>query len=219
MLQNKRNVFWEALLMTVAIFIIGMMIGVSFEKNKINEINNYYSESDAVLMDILALQKITELGMLDCSLAAKANLDFADRVYAEADLMSQYDTTQKISDGMDVAHKKYDLLRTFLWINSMKSRQNCQNDFSVVVYLYEYKTEDLSQKAEQEVWSNVLVDLKEQKGGSVILIPIAVDTNVTSLGIMIDKFNITKYPAVIVNDKNIIYDLNSVNDLEKYLTD
>lgn len=217
MLQNKKNVFWEALLITIVIFVLGMMIGVSFEKNKLNEINNYYSESQSVLMDILALQKITDLGILNCSLVVKANIDFADRVYNEANLMTQYEETQKISVGMDVAHKNYDLLRTFLWINSIKSRQNCQNNFSVVVYLYEYKTEDLAQKAEQEVWSNVLSDLKEKKGDSIILIPIAVDTNVTSLGILIDKFNITKYPAVVINDKDIIYNLKTSNDLENYL--
>lgn len=217
MLQNKKNVFWEALLITIVIFVLGMMIGVSFEKNKLNEINNYYSESQSVLMDILALQKITDLGILNCSLVVKANIDFADRVYNEANLMTQYEETQKISVGMDVAHKNYDLLRTFLWINSIKSRQNCQNNFSVVVYLYEYKTEDLAQKAEQEVWSNVLADLKEKKGDSIILIPIAVDTNVTSLGILIDKFNITKYPAVVINDKDIIYKLKTTNDLENYL--
>jgi hypothetical protein len=217
MLQNKKNVFWEALILTIMVFLIGMMIGVSFEKSKIDEINNYYSASDAVLMDILALQKITDLGISNCSSVAKANLDFADRVYEEALLMSQYETSQKIGEGMSVAHKKYDLLRIFLWVNSIKSRETCRDDFSVVVYLYEYKTEDLAQKAVQEVWSNVLVDLKKEKGGSIVLIPIAVDNNITSLEVLVNKFNIQKYPAIIVNDKEIIYDLKSKSDLENYL--
>ena len=217
MLQNKKNVFWEALLITAFVFVIGMMLGTSFEKSKLNEINNYYSESDAVLMDILALQKIVDSGNLNCSVVEKANIDFADRVYQEADLMSQYETSQKINSGMDVAHKKYDLLRTFLWMNSIKSQQTCQNDFSVVVYLYKYKTDDLAQKASQEVWSNVLADLKQEKGDSIILIPIAVDTNITSLGVLINKFDIKKYPAVIIDDKNVIYDLKTKSDLDSYL--
>jgi hypothetical protein len=217
MLHNKKNVFWEALILTIAVFVIGWMIGVSFEKNKVEEINKYYSESDAVLMDVLALQKITELGVSNCTLVSEANIEFANRVYDEAVLMEKYEVSQKISEGMALAHKKYDLLRTFLWINSMKSRETCGNDFSVVVYLYEYNTDDLAQKAVQSVWSKVISDLKQEKGDSIILIPIAVDTNVTSLDLLIDKFNIQKFPAIIINDKEVIYDLKTPSDLETYL--
>jgi hypothetical protein len=217
MLQNKKNVFWEALLITIGIFLIGVMIGISFEKSKLEEINNYYSESDVALMDILALQKITDLNFTNCDSLTRANLDFADRVYEEGILMEQYETSQKISEGMSIAHKKYDLLRTFLWMNSIKSRENCKNNFSVVIYLYEYKTEDLAQKAIQEVWSNVLLDLKGSQGDSIILIPIAIDTNTSSLKVLADKFNIKKYPVVIINDKEVIYDLKSKQDLENFL--
>jgi len=217
MLHNKKNVFWEALILTIVVFVLGIMIGVSFEKNKLDEINRYYSESDAVLMDMLALQKITDSGISNCSLVSEANLKFADRVYDEAILMEKYETSQKISEGMEITHKKYDLLRTFLWMNSIKSRETCTKDFSVVVYLYEYNTNDLAQKAVQGVWSKVVYDLKQKEGDSMILIPIAVDTNVTSLDLLVDKFDIKSYPAIIINDEKVIYDLKTPSDLEVYL--
>jgi len=49
------------------------------------------------------------------------------------------------------------------------------------------------------------------------LIPIAADSNLVSLNSLIDKFNVTDYPVVIIDEKYLVYDLSSVSDLDKYL--
>jgi len=68
-------------------------------------------------------------------------------------------------------------LRTLLWINLIDIPDKCKKDVSVVVYLYEYKTEDLTEKATNRVWSKILFDLKQEMGNKIILIPIAVDSD------------------------------------------
>ena len=49
------------------------------------------------------------------------------------------------------------------------------------IYLYEYETEDLIKKATNRVWSKILFDLKQEMKDKIILIPIAADSDLTSL--------------------------------------
>jgi len=217
MLRSKKRVFWEALLLTFVVFILGILIGVAFESSKVSEVNNYYVMSEISLMEVFALNSMIDSNLVSCDILAKSNLDFANRIYSEAILLEKYEDSGKISEGIKLAHKKYDILRTFLWVNSIKTLERCKNNYSDVIYLYEYFPEDLTQKAEQNVWSKVLYDLKSEKGDKILLIPIAVDAGLISLYSLIEKFNITDYPVVIIKEKYLIYDLSSVDDLNEYL--
>lgn len=216
MLGNQKNVFWEALLLAGVIFVFGLLIGIAYENSKADEINEYYINSEISLMDIVAMNNLVELGNSDCGALINANLDFADRIYIEALLLEEYESAGKITEGMKLIHKKYDLMRTFLWINSMKISDKCGDNFSVVVYLYEYETEDLNKKAIQNVWSKILMELKHQEGENLILIPIAVDNNLIALQSLVGDYKLFSFPVVIINNQ-VVSSLSSVEDLKSYL--
>lgn len=214
---TTKHVFWEALLVTIVVFIFGILLGGAFESNRFDKIEDYYTVSEISMMDILALNDILSMENLSCENLAIANADFADRIYEEARLLEKYEGAGKLSDDLKLAHKKYDLMRTFLWVNSIKTFEKCGEGYNVVVYLYEYESEDLTQKAIQNVWSKVLFDLKQEMGSSVILVPIAADADLASLEALLRDFEITQYPVVIVNNKNVVEKLSSAEDLKKYL--
>lgn len=216
-LNNRRRVFWEALFLTVVVFFFGILIGVGYEATKSSQMNDYYTQSELSLMDVFALNSMMDLNSENCSVLTKANLDFADRIYEEAKVLELYESVGKVTKDMEVIHKRYDVLRTFLWINTIKTSERCNNNYSTVVYLYQYFTGDLVQKAEQNVWSKILSDLKDEQGNKILLIPIAADSNLTSLDSLTAKYNITKYPVVIINQKYVIRQLDSVKELEQYL--
>lgn len=217
MLKSRKHVFWEALLVTVVVFVFGILIGVSFEGSRLDKINDYYAISEISLMDIFALNYVLEIEDVECGDLVEANINFADRIYEEALLLERYTGAGKLGDGLDIAHRKYDLMRTLLWSNSIKVMDKCESDFSTIVYLYEFKTEDLAKKATQNVWSRLLSDLKEEKGNEIILIPIAVDTNIASLDALSGNLNISSYPVVIIDNEHVVSELTTVNDLKKYL--
>ena len=146
-----------------------------------------------------------------------ANVKFADKIYEEAYVLEQYEDSGKLSDNIRLAHDKYDILRTFLWVNSIETSKKCKGSSSTVVYLYQYEPKDLTKKATQKVWSRILLDLKQQKGNKILLIPIAVDNNLVSLNSKLKDLNITEFPVVVINDKNIITELSSVEELKEYL--
>lgn len=217
MLKSKKHVFWEALLVAILVFGLGLLFGSAFESLRIDKLNDYYSQSEVSLMDIVALNSLNDLKSSNCEILTNSNLEFADKIYEEAKLLEKYDSSERLSDSLWNIHKKYDLLRTFLWINNIKVLDKCKNNFHSLVYLYEYKSTDLAKQATQSVWSKILFDLKQQEGRSIVLIPIAVDSNLTSLNSLIKPMNITKYPIVIIDNKYFISELNSVDNLKKYL--
>jgi hypothetical protein len=215
LLNNRKRVFWEALFLTVVVFLFGLLIGVAYEASKTSEISTYYTNSEISLMDVFALNSMVSLNSQDCKTLTEANLEFADRIYNEALLLEKYESAGKVTKDIEIVHERYDILRTFLWINNIETSQKCKENYSTVVYLYEYYSKDLAKKAEQNVWSKILSDLKQKEGNKILLIPIAADSNLTSLNSLTSKFNITHYPVVVINEKDVIYDLTSVEQLSK----
>jgi len=216
MLRNKKRVFWEALLLTLIIFILGMLIGAGFERGKLSEIEQYYTKSEILFMDLFALNERIDSDET-CEVLMDSNIQLADNIYEEAFILEKYEAAGKITEGLKLAHRKYDMLRTYLWINTIDISEKCKGEFNSVVYLYEYNSLDLAQKATQAVWGKVLFDLKQEKGNTIILIPIAVDSNLVSLNALLKDFEISRYPVVIIDEEFVIEELSSVEDLKVYL--
>ena len=219
MKKNTKSVFWQALILTIIVFVAGIFLGIAYEGSKIDEINDYYVLSEIFLMDSFALSKLTDVvdtDLVSCDVFIDANIEFADKIYEEAYILEKYEESEKLSEALKILHRKYDLLRTLLWINLMDIPDECKKNVSMVVYLYEYETEDLTKRATNRVWSKILFDLKQKMGNKIILIPIAVDSDLTSLDILVSRYDISEYPVVII-DEHIISEINLVDDLKKYL--
>lgn len=217
MFSNPKRAFWEAFFLALIIFLFGIILGIAFENNRLSQIDDYYSLSEVSLIDSLSLSSLADLNNFSCSELTKSDIAFADRIYDEARLLEKYEQSGDLTESMKTMHRKYDVLRTLLWINVMKTKEKCKNNFSSVVYLYEYNTEDLVKRAQQVVWSRILFDLKQKYGDKIILIPISATSNVSSLDSITNSLNVSSYPVVIINEKNVLYDLASINDMEKYL--
>lgn len=197
----KYPVFVQALALTIVVLIVGLYAGMSLEGSKLDNMNDYYIQSEVTLMDILAFNNLVDSEDVDCETLIRINYDFMNRAYEEASVLEEYEESGRLKENLDTFHKKYDVLRTFLWINILKTKEVCEdNEIHTIVYLYNYEEDDLTKKATQNVWSKVLQDVKEEKGESLFLIPIARDTDLGSLEALISKFEIGNYPAIIVNE-------------------
>ena len=216
MLESKKHVFWQALFLTALFFLLGLVFGVYLEQGRADKVNSAFYQSEISLYDSLALTKLSEANLISCSDLREASIDFANKVYEEARILEKFDEKNRLTESVKSLHKKYDLLRTLLWMNVIDLKEKC-GEMNTVVYLYEYNTEDITLKSEQNVWGKILSDLKNDKGNEIILIPIAADGDLTSLDALTEKFGIKAYPAVVINEKHIFYDLNTVEELKGYL--
>lgn len=215
-MKNPKRVFWEALLITVVVFVGGFILGIALEQSRFDKLGDYYAESEISLMDIVAFNNLNS-GNLSCEQMISANVEFANRIYYEAMLLEKYEDSGKVTDEMKIAHKKYDVMRALLWFNLNEVAENCGSDFDLVVYLYENDADDLVIRATNSVWEKILRDVKEIQGDELILIPIAIDSGLVSVDSVAKDFNVTQYPALVINNKDVIYELNSAEDLENYL--
>lgn len=215
-LQNKKHVFWQAFFLTVLFLSLGMVFGVYIEQLRADDSNALFYQSETSLYDSFALGKLLENPSISCNEIRSANVDFANRIYDEAKKLEDFDQSNKITNSIKTIHRKYDLLRTLLWMNIVDAKAKCGN-INTVVYLYQYNADNIEIKSKQAVWSKILQDLKDENGDNVILIPIAADQNITTLSYLTKAYNVTQFPAVIINEKMTIYDLRTVIELDKFL--
>lgn len=215
MLKSRKHVLWEALVITIAIFLAGLFLGMLIETSNSVEISNLFTQSEISLTDAMATSRLTEDFDFDCDAIKKNNIDFANRIYEEAQILEQYEASGKLTDTMKLLHKKYDLLRTLLWTSNQKSLNRC-NNYNLIVYLYEYNSDDTTKKATQNVWSKILLEVKNEDT-NILLLPIAADQDLTSLNLLMNEHEITQFPALVINNNEVLYELNNVNQIQTLL--
>lgn len=215
MLKSRKNVFWEALIMTIAIFVIGLFLGISMETSNLNKISDLYTKSEISLVDGMATARLAEDFNISCDVIKEENIRFADKIYEEAILLEDYEAQGKITDNMILLHQKYDLLRSLLWMSNQDSLERC-NNYDLIIYLYEYNTESLQKQATQNVWSKILFDVRQEKT-DLLLLPIAADQNITTTSLLLEKYNVERLPAVVVNNEFTFYELENTRTITDVL--
>jgi len=215
MLKSKKHVLWEALIVTIVIFLAGLFLGMLIETSNSVEISNLFTQSEISLTDAMATSRLVEDFDFDCEDIKQNNIKFANRIYEEAQTLEEYEASGKLTDSMKLLHKKYDLLRTLLWTSNQKSLDRCEN-YNLIVYLYEYNSEDTNKKAIQNVWSKILLDVKDQND-NILLLPIAGDQDLTSLDLLMNEHQVTQLPAVVINNNEVLYEVDSINQIQTLL--
>ena len=215
-MESKKHVFWQAFFVTTLFFLIGFVFGIYLEQMRSDDLSATFYQSETSLYDSLALGRLIGDNSTSCAELRKANIDFADKIYNEARELEKYDEKNKLTDSIKSVHRKYDLLRTLLWMNVIDLKKRCGNIDSIV-YFYSYGTDSIEIKSKQAVFSNVLGDLKEKRGNDFVLIPIATNQDIQSLSYLLGAYNMGESPAILINEKVAIYELKTVSEIESYL--
>ena len=215
-MENKKHVFWQAFFVTFLVFLVGLVLGVYLEQIRSDNFSVAFYDSEVSLYDSFALGKLIEGNFTSCENLKEASINFADKIYSEARDLERYDEKSKLTESIKSIHRKYDLLRTILWINLIDLKSKC-GEINTIVYLYFYDTENIETKSNQIVWERILSEAKEKEGNDAILIPIAVDQKIESLDFLIEEYKIEKFPAVLINEKNVFYEHKTSEEIQGYL--
>lgn len=211
---NSKHVFWHAFIFAIVVFAIGVFFGFFLEGTRITKVEDALTHSETALLDEQLRNRVVEHFDVGCDIARNSTFSFADAIYNEALTLEKYDSSSKFRDELKFIHKRYDLLRMMLWLESIQLRKNCKNDFHTVIYLFAYDSDDLAVRARQGAISRVLVDLKEKYGGQILLIPIAANLNLEAVYLVAESYNITSLPAIIIDESKVIRDLVPFEDIE-----
>ena len=85
------DLFWKALVLTVVVFLLGVFLGYSLEKNRIKDIQTE-SQKIELKWDDARLQSLyyQNLEPRFCNSAIEENLNFADKAYQEGLKIEEY---------------------------------------------------------------------------------------------------------------------------------
>jgi hypothetical protein len=192
-------------------------MGFLIEYGRTASVINDYKSFEVSALDLRLQNYYYQImGVASCDDAIEQNLIFADDIYEKGLLIQKYEDANKLSDDILVEKKRYVLLKTELWLNSILLKEKCGNDFHTVVYIYS-QTDDLVKEAEQDSLSDVLGKIKEEKGNKIILIPIAGDIGLDIVDLQVRVYGIDYLPSVIIDEKTVLKGFQSKENIEKYL--
>ena len=214
---NNKSLFLYALIATILIFNLGIFMGYMLETSRVNKINNLYLNAEIGILDQLIQKDALDLLNPDCELLTEENIKFGDRIYQEALTIQQYENANQMNKDIQFQHKRFDLLRTLFFVNSVKIKERCSSDYTIVTYLYKYNNPLLEQDTKQKFFSNLLRDIKEEYGDKILLIPIAADNDLPSVNLMLEAYDITELPTILIDEKIKLTEVNSREEIEKYL--
>ncbi len=217
MIKKQKYIFLYALILTFIVFNLGIFMGYMLESSRIDKINKLYLESEMELLDQRIQKDSLEIINFNCELAIKENIKFADKIYEEALTIKRYEDANRINSDIKLQHKRFDLLRTLFWINSIRIKEKCNSDYHNIVYLYDYNNPSIEQVSKQKFFSNLLLELKNKFGNEIMLIPIAGDNEIASVKLLLDAYGIDKLPVILIDENIKITELESMEDIEKYL--
>jgi hypothetical protein len=216
-MANSKNAFWQALVVTIFVFIAGLVLGFYIELSNVSKSDFMIRSSEVDFLDqqIKVSQLSSQLN-LSCESAKKNLFNFANEIYADALEFEKEGGQSKLTEEQrEVLHKRYDLLRVNLWIESLELRNRCDDNFHVVLYFFDYSTKEVEVKSEQTVLSLVLMDLKNNHPDEILLLPIAANLNLGSVNIIKENYNISSSPSVIVDESLVIDSLVTLDELEQ----
>jgi len=218
MIKNQKYIFLYALILTIVIFNLGIFFGYMLEISRTSSINALYVDAETELLDQMAQQNALGILDLNCNELVSENIKFGDRIFQEALQIQKYEDANRITNEIVLQHKRFDLLRAIFWINSIKIKKQCNSTYHDIVYFYKYNNPPLEQESKQNFFSNLLVQVKQDKGDKVMLIPMAADNNISSIDLFVKKYNITELPTILIDEEIKVTDVKIIDDIEKYLT-
>jgi len=216
--MRYRYYFIEALALTIILFVIGFIIGLSIEHNRNLELVEYYSSTEKEIYSIMESLDISNLGQYTCYELTQRNFEIGNRIYAQALIFEEYEESAILTKSyLSQEHRKFDFLRTLFWINSVNIKERCGNNvFDTVVYLYDYQPDKIDDIAKQRVISAVSSQIKSELNDEIILIPIAKNLNISLLDNTLREYEYQNESAFLIINEEEIFLYNQTEDIRKY---
>lgn len=219
-INNRFRVFVESFFVAAAILLIGFSLGYFVESYRSDSIIADYKTAEVELLD-LKLQNyfFQTLDNASCDFAFQQQLIFADKLYSEGLRIENLEEANQLTDTLRLEKRRYVLLKSELWLNVQLLKARCNLPIDTLVYFYSGDPHDTKLVAQQKIISNILKDLKEKKGNSLILLPLAGDLHLGAIDLQTYRYNVSMFPTILINERNRLEGYHSLLEIESYLTD
>ncbi len=198
---SQKSVFWQALVLTIIVFLLGVGLGYILERGRLNEIQEETFKIQTDWEDSrLANIYFQNLNPQYCDSAIKQNLLFGDRIYQQGLKIDEYDQAAPLTEKkIDTERKRYALFKTEFLLNSISLKEKCNANYDILIYFF-VSNPTIEVSSAQNVQANILRDLKEDLGSKLMLIPLPTDLDISIINLLTEAHNIISYPAILIND-------------------
>ncbi len=206
--SEKRNIekerYLAAIVITIFIFMIGLILGISMDMEKTKYANYIMEKQDinfeSLQLQYIYLQTLQNKGTKDvCPVIQKVlenNLRVLQPVLLK--LMEYEKSKNGNSPEYQLLKRKYIIYNIKYYLLSEKSRKLCNNDVVNVLYFYS----DNCSICPSEGY--ILSHLRKAMDGRLLIFPFDVSyAKEPMIGILVARYNITKYPTIIVEGKKL----------------
>ncbi len=217
MVKYSYDAFWKAFIFSTIIFIFGLNMGSFIENSTLDKLEKNVINSEVELYDSNIRSNVLEYYNISCEKSIENTFEIADKIYEEVKLLEELDKSSTIVEGFDEVHKRYDLLRTQLWLDATNLKNNCQDNFNLIVYIYEYNSKKPQVISIQNLYESVTSEIKLDYDSEVLLIPIANNMDLNSLELLLENYNIVNQTSIIINNKYVIKGATNYSEIASYL--
>jgi hypothetical protein len=201
-----RKYFLVAALITAIIFILGIIVGVQLDISKLDNIQNKYKQTELDWYDIQIKSDYYKLypGVTAyCDIMINSNLEFSDKIYSQGLEIERYEEQSKFLEAVKQDKREYALLKFQFWMNALELRDSCEAEYDTIIYFYKDEPSAI-EEVKQNAMSNVLFNLKQDRGADIILVPLPIDLDIESINLITKQFNIHEVPTIVINEKETI---------------
>ena len=217
MVKYSYDAFWKAFIFSTIIFIFGLNMGSFIENSTLDKLEKNVINSEVELYDSNIRSNVLEYYNISCEKAIENTFEIADKIYEEVKMLEELDKSSTIVEGFDEVHKRYDLLRTQLWLDATNLKTNCQDNFNLIVYIYEYNSKKPQVISIQNLYEELTSEIKSNYESEVLLIPIANNMELNSLELLLENYNSVNQTSIIINNKYIIKGASNYEEIASYL--
>ena len=218
MVHKMRNYHIKPAVIAVFIFLIGLMIGIALDNIRLVNVRESISESEIRWNDARLLNlHLTTLGENYCEFSLEENLAYNDEIFEYGSEIEKTIEAARFMPALEQEWRRYVLLQTQFWFNSVELKEKCGFDYYNVVHISRIQNVTNGERVNNKVQSRILLDLKEECGRKMMLIPLTADVDLIVMDSIIKQYNITEYPTIIIDEEHVFQGLVTKEELEKYI--
>jgi len=205
-MKNKKNIFLTSLLLTILIFVSGMLLNYGLDFVRLNVVSDVMLNHELSTDAYLAEREFTELfGGSSCEIMNTRIISLKDEIRkVGADLGSYSRFSFFNKKDFDYLKRKYFLLQLRFLSHIEQLNKACSKSIVPVIFFYE-----IDQEA-SERQGFILQDVSKNFDDSVVVITLDKDYEDEPLvKLLALKFNVTSAPTIIIagdTRSGLIYD-------------
>jgi hypothetical protein len=213
-INYKITILAVVLIMLIAVLVIKFVDDYRFSSIS-KDINNLLIDSESSRI-ILMYPEIFEIKEKDrekfCEYLEFNTKKQMDKGFKLVNLLKIYEESNLLAD-YEITRKQYFLSNVELYYYTLQSKKYCNNtNISTILFFHYSET-----KSPECIVQGEILDKIREKCKNVRIITLATDLGISPIELLKSRYNITSAPSLVVDDKVVIRNLTTEEEILKYL--